>query len=919
MTDDNQAKRSQNIWMQKGLGWLPDYPDLRDYQLDKEEIQKGGRFSLEETTSNIEGLADSVIKALKLLQETSGASLNTGQEPFKAVIEDLQSKVFGNISFLNVKLRKILRPAPERISEFFPSFSTRSYYQDVLWRQSLYELKIYLHLLFNRGDLKIPTNDESQKEYEEIKQLSDVAFVVQWLKKATFDPITVILLKWFKEKHGVLIDAAVGPFTYDNLSRHLLRGESCICKEKPEQIQSQSLDERQKYLRPSLESIPKVQLVSIPSLIVSDIIPALFQELIGTCTKELKQNVSPSGENEILTGEEDVLISSIIKIESDISEYGLYCEESSGSELSLLSAPYPQRYDMEETVRKWLLKNAHFWFTTISSSKEKSSRLINKDKLFLDRSCKVFNNEFKVIEPLVSIILKLIMPVDSTKHQTWAEAISTGFHQFEKLAEGSDIDDSLDPAEAEFLKFLAVEALQKVRQEIEEGKQLVNGEIPKLQADKKNLESYIKELEKAERSEEECKKIELEHQWAQEKLALIKDLLREKRLLLGSTLYFYFLIKQFVEHYRKKFQKNHSHFLQKNKLDLTGTISVDQGNVFDKRETLEIENPERFYRGDLSSNKNKNQDLNPQEDTNGFTRNFELFPTETLQVPVLINVSRILGLNYLDSQTSGYFFLPGVVDLSFWCTPVEDQGSLKSCTAMAGVALMEYFVNRSRGKYTDLSPLFLYQVAQKQLNLTGDVGASLRETMKAMALHGVPPESVWQYDPTKVNEEPPPFCYSYAQNYQALKYFRLDYAGISSEALLFQIKAVLSSGFPCMFGFTIYSSAYEDTNTQQGWIPFPDAKRDKVKGGHAVVAVGYDDYQVVPRADRAGYTLGAFLIRNCWGKEWGKGGYGWLPYDYVQQGLTYDWWSLLKAEWFEADLLGAGANNLDGVPPYLRN
>jgi C1A family cysteine protease len=184
--------------------------------------------------------------------------------------------------------------------------------------------------------------------------------------------------------------------------------------------------------------------------------------------------------------------------------------------------------------------------------------------------------------------------------------------------------------------------------------------------------------------------------------------------------------------------------------------------------------------------------------------------------------------------------------------------------------------------------------------------------MKAMALHGVPPESVWKYDPAKVNEEPPPFCYSYAQNYQALKYFRLDYAGISLEALLFQIKAVLSAGFPCMFGFTIYTSAYEDTNAKQGWTPFPDAKRDKVKGGHAVVAVGYDDYQLIPRADGTGYTLGAFLIRNCWGKAWGKGGYGWLPYEYVRRGLTYDWWSLLKAEWFAGDLIGAGASDLKG-------
>ena len=67
------------------------------------------------------------------------------------------------------------------------------------------------------------------------------------------------------------------------------------------------------------------------------------------------------------------------------------------------------------------------------------------------------------------------------------------------------------------------------------------------------------------------------------------------------------------------------------------------------------------------------------------------------------------------------------------------------------------------------------------MNVTEDVGASIRETMKALALYGVPPEDSWSYDEKKVNEEPPAYCYAYAQNYQSLKYFHLDYAGIPKE------------------------------------------------------------------------------------------------------------------------------------------
>ena len=130
------------------------------------------------------------------------------------------------------------------------------------------------------------------------------------------------------------------------------------------------------------------------------------------------------------------------------------------------------------------------------------------------------------------------------------------------------------------------------------------------------------------------------------------------------------------------------------------------------------------------------------------------------------------------------------------------------------------------------------------------------------------------------------------------------------ETLLFQIKAVLAAGFPCIFGLTVYSSIYEDSN-QPGHIPFPDPERDEAIGGHTLVAVGYNDYKFIQCADRKKYSKGAFLVRNSWGTEWGIKGYGWLPYDYVLGGLTAAWWSLIKSEWFnEANF---GADNGGGV------
>lgn len=239
---------------------------------------------------------------------------------------------------------------------------------------------------------------------------------------------------------------------------------------------------------------------------------------------------------------------------------------------------------------------------------------------------------------------------------------------------------------------------------------------------------------------------------------------------------------------------------------------------------------------------------------------------------------------------------PSSIDLREWCSPVEDQGQIGSCTANAGVAVIEYFEKRAFGKHIDASRLFLYKVTRNLMKETGDTGAYLRSTMGALVLFGVPPEEYWPYNVEDFDVEPPAFCYSFAQNYQAIKYYRLDPPGTSPEALLNRIKANLAAGLPSMFGFTVYTSiAQADGNS--GKIPYP-TPGERIEGGHAVAAFGYDDTMKIKNTNPKGIeTTGAFLIRNSWGTGWGDGGYGWLPYHYVMTGLAVDWWSVIKSEW----------------------
>ncbi len=222
--------------------------------------------------------------------------------------------------------------------------------------------------------------------------------------------------------------------------------------------------------------------------------------------------------------------------------------------------------------------------------------------------------------------------------------------------------------------------------------------------------------------------------------------------------------------------------------------------------------------------------------------------------------------------------LPAKVDLRAQCPLVYDQGQLGSCTANAIAAAMEFEQIKQKGKYFMPSRLFIYYNERvMEHTIDSDSGAQIRDGIKSVGKQGDCPEKLWPYDIAKFSQKPPVSCYTNAVKHKAVLYQRVS-------RIANQMKGCLASGYPFVFGFSVYDSFMTAAVAKTGHAKMPGAK-DKLEGGHAVMAVGYDD------ANKW------FIVRNSWGTGWGMKGYFTLPYDYlVDENLSDDFWTIRVVE-----------------------
>jgi len=220
--------------------------------------------------------------------------------------------------------------------------------------------------------------------------------------------------------------------------------------------------------------------------------------------------------------------------------------------------------------------------------------------------------------------------------------------------------------------------------------------------------------------------------------------------------------------------------------------------------------------------------------------------------------------------------IPGQIDLRASCSPIENQGNLGSCTAQALVGDLEFLKLKSLKKLIQFSRLFLYYNERVVSHTTNtDSGASLRDGIKTLKRLGDCTEDLWPYNIDQFAQKPSPSAYNNALQYQVTSYYRLH--------TLDEMKHALSSGYPFVFGFVVYESFESTTTAQTGIISMPQ-KKERLLGGHAVVAVGYDDVKKW------------MIVRNSWGTTWGDKGYCYMPYTYFTSSLSSDFWTIRGME-----------------------
>ncbi|WP_206484113.1 C1 family peptidase [Thalassotalea sp. G2M2-11] len=268
---------------------------------------------------------------------------------------------------------------------------------------------------------------------------------------------------------------------------------------------------------------------------------------------------------------------------------------------------------------------------------------------------------------------------------------------------------------------------------------------------------------------------------------------------------------------------------------------------------------------------------------------------------------------------------PSKVDLRELLTSeIINQGLLNSCSACAIAVAAELYLVKDGQPFVDenasnidASQMYVYyheRVLENKIDINAPV--FIRNGIKSLFKYGICSEKLWPYPEVlfpqslkkviangttaeakqaisqvltehqqeihaAITQTPSALAITQAKKHIINRYCKLD-----EEEDLAELKLALSKGLPVIFGMMVPKSFYLIDSSGEMVMPSRDEER---LGGHALLAVGYDDNKQV------------MIVRNSWGEEFGDNGYCYMPYEFFsskyeqdgeQQDNTFSYWCL---------------------------
>lgn len=221
------------------------------------------------------------------------------------------------------------------------------------------------------------------------------------------------------------------------------------------------------------------------------------------------------------------------------------------------------------------------------------------------------------------------------------------------------------------------------------------------------------------------------------------------------------------------------------------------------------------------------------------------------------------------SSASSSISIKNSVDLRPHCSDIENQRTTGSCVAQATVGSLELLENLQGIPFTDLSRLYVYYNARLAINQANvDKGSRIRDAMASLSSVGVCSEASWPFVISKVNVKPGWSEYREGYIHRLSGYYSITGTG---QDRIDQIKKSLSADHGVVFAVSVYENFMPGS-------PLAPPPSGRLKGGHAMLIVGYDS------------GTKTFIVRNSWGTDWADGGYFLCKEDWLDQCNCKDVW-----------------------------